>query len=107
MKEWLYLTPGLALTVLLLAVAHWMFLKLPLPLPRLWAYRIGVSCIWSGFALWRLLMGDWVTVVGLFALCVVSGAAVASFYWIDYQLDTITEKFHKADKGERHVTQRE
>ena len=97
MQEWLYLLPGITLAVLLLAIAHWFpWIR---RLPRMWAYRIGVACLWCGFALWRLLLGDWVTTLGLLALCLVAGFAVASYYWIDAQVDQITDAFNRAEKG--------
>ena len=98
MQEWLYLIPGVVLAVLLLAVAHWFpWLR---KLPRMWAYRIGVACLWSGFALWRLLLGDWQTPLGLLALSLVAGCAVASYYWIDEQVDAIDQAMSQAEKGE-------
>lgn len=99
MNEWLLLIPAVALPVLLLAVAHWFpWLR---QLPRLWAYRIGVACLWCGFALWRLLLGDWVTSVGLAVICLVCGCAVAFYYWIDAQVDAIGRAMHQAELGER------
>ena len=98
MNEWLYLIPGCSLPVLLLAVAHWF--PWVRRLPRMWAYRIGVFCIWCGFALWRLLLGDWLTTIGLAVICLVSGFAVASFYWLDDQMSAIGSAMSKAEKGE-------
>ena len=101
MNEWLYLTAGVVLPILLLAVAHWLLDKLPRKLPRLWAYRIGVFCLWCGFALWRLLLGDWITPLGLGLICLAGGSAVAGFYWVDDLLDDIGTAIHKAELGER------
>ena len=100
MKEWLFLIAGCSLPVLLLAVAHWLFRNLPRRLPRLWAYRIGVFCLWTGFALWRLLLGDWQTPLGLGMICLVGGSAVTAFYWLDDLLDAIGAAMNKADKGD-------
>lgn len=99
MNEWLFLIPAVTLPVLLLAIAHWF--PWVRKLPRLWAYRIGVFCLWCGYALWRLLLGDWVTPLGLAAICLVAGYAVACFYWIDDQLDGIGRDARKAQRGER------
>ena len=99
MNEWLLLIPAVALSVLLLAVFHWF--PWVHRLPRLWAYRIGVACLWCGFALWRGIMGDWVTPLGLAAICVLAGYAVTCFYWIDDQLDDIGIDSRKARRGER------
>ena len=101
MTEWLYLLPGIVLTVLLLAVAHWFpWIR---RLPRMWAYRIGVACLWSGFALWRLLLSDWQTPLGLLGLCLIAGFAVATYYWIDAQVDEITNAFDRANMGDGMV----
>ena len=97
MQEWLYLIPGVALAVLLLAVAHWFpWIR---RLPRLWAYRIGVACLWCGFALWRFLVGDWQTPTGLLILCLVAGCAVAAYYWIDEQVNAISKALNQAEMG--------
>lgn len=99
MNEWLFLIPAVTLPVLMLAVAHWF--PWVRKLPRLWAYRIGVFCIWTGFALWRLLAGDWVTVVGLAVISVACGYAVALYWWIDEQLEAIGLDSRKAKRAER------
>ena len=102
MREWLYLLPGIVLTTLLLAVAHWMFRR-ERKLPRLWAYRVGVACLWAGFALWRLLLLDWITPLGLLSIVIVGGQAVVGFYWVDDLLDRIEAAFKKASKADRMI----
>ena len=101
MNEWLYLIPAVTLPVLLLAVAHWF--PWVRTLPRLWAYRIGTACLWSGFALWRFLVGDWKTPLGLAVICLVGGSAVAFYWWIDEQIDAVSTAMNKADKGDRMI----
>lgn len=72
---------GVVLTCLLLAVGHWF------PwvgrLSRIGAYVYGVMAILAGFGGWRLLNGDWVSVVGLVVIVVAGGATVVGAYWVD------------------------
>jgi len=75
------LLAGAILTGLLLAVGHWF--PWPRTLDRISAYVYGVLSILAGFALWRLLLADWQTVVGLVTICCAGGATVKAAYKID------------------------
>ena len=86
---------GTSLTVLLLAVGHWF--PWPRRLSRLQAYIYGVGCLASGYTLWRLLVGDWLTVIGLWIIVVLGGLTVIGAYW----LDDLTIRLRKADRTER------
>lgn len=79
--NWFALVGGAVLAGLLVAVGHWF------PWVRrdrkIRNYVYGVSSISAGFTLWRLLGGDWQSVVGLAIIAVVAGGVVVLAYWID------------------------
>ncbi len=80
------ITAGAGLSTLLLLIGH--FFRwgdwLGRDLTRLEAYAYGVICLWLGYALWRLVwQRDWVTPLGLLAICGVAGGAVCMTYRLD------------------------
>jgi len=75
------LAAGAVLAGLLLAVGHWF--PWVRRLGRVPAYVYGVVPLWLGFGLWRILNGDWLTVVGLALIAVAGGATVVGAYWVD------------------------
>lgn len=85
---------GALLTVLVLAVGHWF--PWPRRLSRIQAYVYGVSSILAGFAVWRLLNGDWVTVVGLGVIAGAGGVTVVGAY----RLDDVVRMVRQAWKAE-------
>jgi len=95
---------GASLTFLLLAVGHWF--PWPKRLTRIQAYIYGVTSIAVGFTLWRLLVGDWLTTVGLWLMAVGGGVVVIAAYWIDDKIDEFTEQARKAEKAERLIHDR-
>jgi uncharacterized membrane protein YeaQ/YmgE (transglycosylase-associated protein family) len=76
------LLAGTIMTALLLAVAHWFPAQKKMGL--IWRYVYGVGTIVLGFAIWRLLNGDWRTVVGLIVIASVGGAVVVLAYRYDH-----------------------
>lgn len=88
------LIAGALLTALVLAVGHWF--PWPRTLDRISAYVYGVLSILAGFALWRLLNADWVTVAGLVVICCSGGGMVVLAYRIDGWVLAI-RKAHKAE----------
>ena len=79
--DWSALLLGGIVTGLLLAIEHWFPYTRPLSLIH--RYIAGVFALWVGFALWRVLCNDWVTPLGLMAICGVGGATVIGGYWLD------------------------
>jgi hypothetical protein len=88
------LLAGAVLTALLLAVGHWF--PWVHKLTRIQAYVYGVVAIFLGFALWRLLNGDWVTPVGLAYIAMTGGAMV----WLAYGVDKLVLKIRQAERAE-------
>jgi hypothetical protein len=80
-NEMVSLGIGGLVAVLLLTTGHWC--PLIRGLSRLWAYVYGVASLWVGFALWRLLNGDWRTPAGLLVIAAVGGGIVVAAYRID------------------------
>lgn len=80
---WMFVSLGIGavLGALLLVVGHWF--PWVQRLPRCAAYAFGTVSLWLGFAVWRLLNGDWVTPAGLLVIVLVGGAAVQAAYVID------------------------
>ena len=95
---------GTSLTVLLLAVGHWF--PWPRRLSRLQAYTYGVGCLASGYTLWRLLVGDWLTVAGLWIIVILGGMTVIGAYWLDEKLHKLTTSLNKAEKAEHLIHDR-
>lgn len=81
MNCWVALVLGMVFSGLVLAIEHWFPYTGLLTLIQ--KYTAGVLALWAGFALWRWLCGDWVTPLGLLAICFAGGAAVAGGYWLD------------------------
>ena len=79
--QWGTLVAGMAVTALLLAVGHWF--PWPQRLTRVEAYVYGGSSLWVGLAVWRLLCGDWRTVVGALAIDIAGWLAVVGAYKVD------------------------
>jgi len=89
------LVSGAVLTALLLAVGHWFpWVK---PLSRVHAYIYGVGAIVAGFALWQLLSGTWMTVVGLLIICGAGGGTVI----VAYRVDGVVKRLRQAHMAER------
>lgn len=79
--NWPGLVGGVVLTALLLAVGHWFpWLHRERKLRN---YAYGTASIIAGFALWRLLAGDVVSVAGLLIIAGAGGLVVIVAYWID------------------------
>jgi hypothetical protein len=87
------LLAGAALTALLLAVGHWF--PWVRRLPRLKAYEYGTASILAGFALWRLLNLDPVTILGLGVIAALGGAVVHLCYYVD----GVVLDIHKAHRA--------
>jgi hypothetical protein len=85
---------GALLTMCLLIIGHWF--PWVTELPRVKAYVYGVSSILAGFALWRFLNSEWVTVAGLAAICCAGGGVVM---WA-YQRDEHVRRIRQALKAE-------
>jgi len=87
------LVAGGVLTGLLLALGHWF----PWPRQLRWIHRYtyGVLAFWTGFALWRLLATDWITVAGLLIIAAAGGVTVVIAYWIDDKI----ARLRQADKA--------
>lgn len=85
---------GVALTVGLLAVGHWF--PWPQRLSRIRAYQYGTVAIWLGFSLWRSLVGDWQTVVGLAVISLAGGVMVI----LAYRVDQVVQRVRQAEKAE-------
>ncbi len=88
------LVAGALLAALVLAVGHWF--PWAWRLSRIQAYVYGVVSIWLGFAAWRLLNGDWVTVVGLGVIAGAGGVTVV----LAYRLDGVVRMVRQARKAE-------
>lgn len=71
---------GLMFTVLILAVGHWF----PWQLTRIQAYSYGTVAILVGFAIWRGLLGDWHTPLGLLIIASAGGIVVKLAYSADH-----------------------
>jgi len=94
------LIAGSVLTGLLLALGHWF----PWPRQLRWLHRYtyGVAAIWIGFALWRLLNADWLTVVGLIIIAGAGGFTVIVTYWLDDKIAAI-RKAYKAEATDEEL----
>lgn len=79
--SWFGLLAGTVLTALLLAVGHW-FPWLDRE-RKLRNYSYGTVCLILGFAVWRILVGDVLSVLGLVVIALIGGAVVALAYWMD------------------------
>ncbi len=88
----LFLAAGTAITALILTTGHWM----PAKMSRLGRYAYGVSAIITGFAIWRIPLGDWQTPAGLLLISMVGGAAV----WAAYKADHVKIRMSQAAKAE-------
>ena len=95
-QYWPLLSLGIAMTVtvLALAVEHWF--PYVGRLARLQAYTVGTVTLWAGFSLWRLMNGDWMTPLGLAAICGVGGLTVI----LGYKVDTWVKKMRQAGMAE-------
>jgi len=92
--RWATLAVGMLVTALALGMGHWFpWVK---RLTRIEAYVYGGSSLWLGFAVWRLLNGDWETVVGMLAVDVAGWAAVVGAY----KLDGIVRRIRQAHNAE-------
>lgn len=85
-KDNLSLAAGSAVTSGLLLAGHWF----PWPyflhgrtLPRLVAYTYGALSVLAGFSVWRSLLGERRSPVGLAVIYVVGGLSVCLAYLID------------------------
>ncbi len=94
-KTGLSLCGGAGLTVLLMAVFHWF--PWVDPNRKLRNYALGTAAIVAGFALARLLVGDWVTVVVLVTIAAAGGLAVVCAYGID----TLVKGLARAEMARR------
>ena len=72
---------GMLVTMLALGVGHWF--PWVRRLTRIEAYVYGGASLWLGFAVWRLLNGDWETIVGMLAIDVAGWVAVVGAYRLD------------------------
>lgn len=90
---------GIALSVLLLLIGHWFPYHLWNGREMTWIerYVYGTTCLLAGFSLWRLLIGDLITPLGLLSIDAASGLAVLSAYWYD-DLALARSKARKAEK---------
>lgn len=94
-SEPVFYAAGIALTVLLLAIAHWF--PWPARLHRLAAYSIGVGAILTGCAVWLFGSGaGWLW--WQFAAFAIAGGVITAACWgIDAVLNLI-----QRDKARRH-----
>jgi hypothetical protein len=88
------LAAGAILTTLILAIGHWF--PLPHRLPRIQAYIYGTTAIIAGFALWRLLNGDWITIAGLVIVATAGGITVI----LAYKIDDIVARLRQAHQAQ-------
>ena len=93
----LSLYAGTGLTVLLLLVGHWF--PWPRPLSRLWAYAYGVGSILAGLAVWLLVSGQYVVMLGVALVAVAGGVAVV----VAYQIDHIVRLMRMGWRAERMI----
>ena len=94
MNEWLWLIVAVVVTFLLLSTLHWMPQRKLFG--RITRYISGVSCLFVGYALWRLPLGDWQTPIGMAVIIIAGGLAVIGAY----EWDEITKNGRKVKKIE-------
>ena len=94
MNQWAWLVVAGCITFLMLGGLHWMPQRKPLG--RIGRYVGGVACLFVGFCIWRLPLGDWQTPLGLAIIIAAGGVAVIGAY----EWDEITKDRRKVEKVE-------
>jgi membrane protein implicated in regulation of membrane protease activity len=94
MNEWYWLIVAAVITALLLLTLH--FAPQRRKLSQTDRYIAGVACLWLGYAVWRLPLGDWQTPIGLAVIIIAGGLAVLG----GYEWDDITKDNRKVEKTE-------
>ena len=89
------LSLGTLISALTLAVQHWFPMA---EKPRLRSYIMGTSALWIGFALWRFLLGDVWTPLGLAIIDVLGGLTVI----LAYQIDEASHAKRQANAAQRN-----
>ncbi len=87
---------GITFTALILTIEHW------IPASTEWTFRqryvAGTIAIWIGATVWRLLVGDIWTPIGLALIDAIGGATVN----IVYRIDNNERHAHQARSAERN-----
>ena len=92
--RWGTLAVGMLVTALALGVGHWF--PWVRRLRRIEAYVYGGCSLWLGFAVWRLLNGDWETIIGMLAIGISGWLAVVGAY----RLDEVVRRIRQAHNAE-------
>ena len=101
--EILAFAAGSTITILLLTTGHWM----PWDMTRIQAYVYGTVSILTGFSIWRLVLGDWLTPLGLLIIAVLGGATVKLAYTTDDTIREVREARMRREVDEAHIREAE